>query len=117
MKESAVAAASEMDEDIDKRFEDVFKPEDDSPVDLANESDDSVYDLSNQEVDTTLHPLLRSYKLTKRIRKDRKLTSESRKKLQTRRNIINFRIRKDSRKSDATLIKKEIPLIQRQVSV
>lgn len=111
MNDAAAAAEEENDDEGDKRFEDVFKPEEDSPVDLAKDSSDSVYDLSNQEVDTTLHPLLRSYKLSKRIRKDRRLTEESRKKLQTRRNIINFRIRKDSKKSDVTLISVEIPLI------
>ena len=47
---------------------------DDSPQDLAVCSDDSVYDSTYQEIDRQSHPLLRAAKLTKRIRKDKRLT-------------------------------------------
>ena len=93
-------------------YPDVFKPEADSQIDMAMDSDDSINEQSSQEVVTSLHPLLRSGKLTKRLRKDRNLTPVNRRKLQIRRNNINFRIRKDIQNSDKALLNKVIPLAQ-----
>ncbi len=61
---------------------------------LADDDDeDSVYEHTYQKISEKLHPLLRAAKLTKRIRKDKRITMQQRKALKARRNIIMFRIR------------------------
>ena len=65
----------------------------DSPLNLEYDSDDSVYDSTYQNINKQEHPLLRAAKLTKRIRKDKRITHEQRKALKARRNIITFRLK------------------------
>ena len=65
----------------------------DSPRDVVYRSDDSVYDSTYQNINKLQHPLLRAAKLTKRIRKDQRITQAQRKALKARRYIITFRIR------------------------
>lgn len=60
----------------------------------CSDSNDSVYDSTYQNIDARQNPLLRAAKLTKRIRKDKRVTVAQLKSLKTRRNIITFRIRK-----------------------
>ena len=48
----------------------------DSPLNLEYDSDDSVYDITYQNINKQEHPLLRAAKLTKRIRKDKRITHE-----------------------------------------
>ena len=74
--------------------ENKFASGEDSPRNLIYRSDDSVYDSTYQVINKQHHPLLRAAKLTKRIRKDKRLTTAQRKALKARRNIITFRIRK-----------------------
>ena len=65
----------------------------DSPLNVIYDSNDSVYDASQQIICKQQHPLLRAAKLTKRIRRDKRISPAMRKALKTRRNIITFRIR------------------------
>ena len=75
--------------------EHIEKPVDsnDSLLNLEYDSDDSVYDSTYQNINKQEHPLLRASKLTKRIRKDKRITHEQRKALKARRNIITFRLK------------------------
>ena len=65
----------------------------DSPNNIEYFSDDSVYDNTCQLIPKQEHPLLRASRLTKRIRKDKRINQQQRKALKARRNIITFRIR------------------------
>ena len=69
------------------------KDKKDDELDLAYRSDDTVYESSHQEISKHQHPMLRAAKLTKRIRKDARISQAQRKALKTRRNIITYRLR------------------------
>ena len=80
-----------------------------------SEGEDSVYDETYQEINKRQHPMLRTYKLSKRIRKDKRMSNEQRKALKTRLNIIQFRIRKNSAKLDDELMNRLIPALQHKL--
>ncbi len=81
----------------------------------CSDSNDSVYDSTYQNIDARQNPLLRAAKLTKRIRKDKRVTVAQLKSLKTRRNIITFRIRKKRMILNEELHSSVIPLVQSQV--
>ena len=81
----------------------------------CSDSNDSVYDSTYQDIDARQNPLLRAAKLTKRIRKDKRVTVAQLKSLKTRRNIITFRIRKKRMILNEELHSSVIPLCQSQV--
>ena len=90
-------------------------PEDeDSEASKSDSSDESVYDSTYQEIDTRQHPALRALKLTKRIRKDKRITRTERKALKQRRCIIEYRMRRDNTKAQTSLVNADIPFVQYQ---
>ena len=80
------------------------------------DEDDSVYESTYQVINKKSHPMLRAFKLTKRIQKDKMITQSTRKALKSRRNIIMFRIRQKRSQYEDELLKQTIPRIQEQVS-
>ena len=88
----------------------------DSPLNVVYDSNDSVYEPSQQIICKQQHPLLRAHKLTKRIRRDKRISPAMRKALKTRRNIITFRIRQKRNQMDEELQLRVIPQLQAQVS-
>ena len=83
---------------------------------IAENSDDSVYESTYQNIDKAQHPSLRASKLTKRIMKDKHLTPAKRNALKARRNIITHRRRKKRVETEAELLNRVIPALQRTVS-
>lgn len=84
---------------------------------IAENSDDSIYESSYQNIDKAQHPSLRASKLTKRIKKDKYLTPAKRNALKARRNIITHRTRKKRVETEAELLNRVIPALQRTVSL